>query len=199
MTTVGYGDFSPLTIGGRAVGMICCIVGVFITSFTTIALNNFLHFTPPENKAYLLLQRLYWKELIQKEAGKAVVTLFKHKLLSRKSDIFVEETNKIDPKVLQSARQFRKHMVNFKEIARKMKNYNDGNTDLQYIIKEVERITFTVEDVTGQLEQEQKATSEILTKLDLISNALEATTPSKVIKNSHRETGTIPKIEIKKI
>ena len=82
MTTVGYGDLSPQTIGGRTVGMTCCIVGVFITSFTTIALNSFLHFTPPENKAYLLLQRLYWKELIQREAGKAVVTLFKHKLLS---------------------------------------------------------------------------------------------------------------------
>ena len=40
-------------------------------------------------------------------------------------------------------------MVNFKEIARKMKNYNDGNTDLQYIIKEVERIQYTVEDVTA--------------------------------------------------
>ncbi len=61
----------------------------------------------------------------------------------------MEETNKIDPKVLSSARKFRKHMVNFKEIARKMKNYNDGNTDLQYIIKEVERIQYTVEDVTS--------------------------------------------------
>lgn len=42
----------------------------------------------------------------------------------------MEEKNKIDPKVLSSARKFRKHMVNFKEIAMKMKNYNDGNTDL---------------------------------------------------------------------
>jgi hypothetical protein len=140
MTTVGYGDLYPKTIGGRVVGMMGCIIGVFITSFTTIALTNFLNFTPPEYKAYMLLQRLYWKELIQKEAGRAVVTLYRHKLLSRKNDIFVQETNKIDPKVLSSAREFRKHMIKFREIAKKMNRFNDGNTDLQFIIKEVERI-----------------------------------------------------------
>jgi hypothetical protein len=69
------------------VGIICCIIGVFITSFTTIALNNLLHFTPTENKAFLLLQRL------QKEAGKAVVTLYRHKLFSKKNNIFTEQNS----------------------------------------------------------------------------------------------------------
>jgi hypothetical protein len=55
MTTVGYGDLSPKSYGGRIVGMIVCIWGIFITSFFTVTLTNFLAFTPPENKAYLLL------------------------------------------------------------------------------------------------------------------------------------------------
>ncbi len=118
----------------------CCIVGVFITSFTTIVITNYLNFTPPEYKAYLLLQRLYFKELIQKEAGRAVVTLYKHKLFSKKNNILNMETNKIDPKVLSSAREFRKHMLSFREITREMNQMTDGNTDLQYIIKEVERL-----------------------------------------------------------
>jgi len=64
MTTVGYGDLYPKTIGGRLIGMIVCIWGIFITSFFTVTLTNFLTFTPSQNKAFLLLQRLFWKELL---------------------------------------------------------------------------------------------------------------------------------------
>jgi len=97
MTTVGYGDLYPKTIGGRVIGMITCIWGIFITSFFTVTLTNFLTFTPSQNKAYLLLQRLFWKEFLQKEAVKAVATLYKHKLISKKNDIFDENNIEVDP------------------------------------------------------------------------------------------------------
>lgn len=55
MTTVGYGDYYPKTIGGRTIGVILCIWGIFMTSFFTVTLGNFLMFNPSEFKAYLLL------------------------------------------------------------------------------------------------------------------------------------------------
>ena len=55
MTTVGYGDLYPKSFGGRVIGILVCIWGIFITSFFTVTLTNFLSFTPSQNKAYLLL------------------------------------------------------------------------------------------------------------------------------------------------
>lgn len=90
--------------------------------------------------------------MIQRESVKAVATLYKHKLLARKQDIFDVNT-KIDPKLLSSARTFRKHMVKFKETTRKMFNYNEGNTETQYISKEVERLSCRVDEITDELER----------------------------------------------
>eukprot|EP00347_Sterkiella_histriomuscorum_P018433 403345527 len=172
MTTVGYGDLYPKSFGGRVIGVIICIWGIFITSFFTVTLTNFLSFTPSQNKAYLLLQRLYWKELIQKESVKAVATLYKHKLLSKKQDIFDVNT-KIDPKLLSSARTFRRHMVKFKETTRKMFNYNEGNTETQYISKEVERLGCRVDEISDELDDQRKQQNEMNSKIDLILKAIQ--------------------------
>ena len=42
MTTVGYGDYFPITNGGRFVGIICAFWGVFFVSLFTVALANTL-------------------------------------------------------------------------------------------------------------------------------------------------------------
>ena len=68
MTTVGYGDLFPKSNGGRVIGAIVCIFGIFITSYFTVTLTNFLRFTPPQSTSFMLLQRLYYKDKIQKEA-----------------------------------------------------------------------------------------------------------------------------------
>jgi len=38
-------------------------------------------------------------------------------------------------------------MIRFKETARKMHFYNEGNTEGQYLTKEVERLSLKVEDL----------------------------------------------------
>lgn len=78
--------------------------------------------------------------------------MYRHKLLARKTDIF-DTTNKIDPKLLSSARKFRKHMVNFRETTRRMFSFNEGNTELQYITKEVERLEVKVHEIADEVEE----------------------------------------------
>ena len=62
MTTVGYGDLYPKSFGGRIIGMIACIWGIFITSYLTVTLTSFLSLTPNESKSFMLLQRLFYKD-----------------------------------------------------------------------------------------------------------------------------------------
>lgn len=44
-------------------------------------------------------------------------------------------------------------MIKFKETTRKMFQFNEGNTESQYITKEVERLGFRVHDLADELEE----------------------------------------------
>ena len=42
MTTVGYGDITAKTTGGRIVSMISCLSGVFLTSMIIVTITNLM-------------------------------------------------------------------------------------------------------------------------------------------------------------
>ena len=79
LTSVGYGDLYPKTFYGRIVGIIICFWGVFIVSFFVVTLTGMLSFTTPENKAYDLLLRLYYKHELKKNAVSVLQTAFIHR------------------------------------------------------------------------------------------------------------------------
>lgn len=58
MSTVGYGDFFPKTDFGRAVGVCCTFIGVFLSSLSTVGLNNVLTFERGEAIAVRLIEFL---------------------------------------------------------------------------------------------------------------------------------------------
>ena len=69
MTTVGYGDYFPLTLPGRLVIFITSIWGVFIVSLMVVALTNTLSMDISENKAHNVIKRLQLrKQLIDESA-----------------------------------------------------------------------------------------------------------------------------------
>lgn len=58
MATVGYGDFFPRTDFGRAVGVWCTFIGVFLSSLSTVGLNKVLSFERGEWIAVRLIEFL---------------------------------------------------------------------------------------------------------------------------------------------
>lgn len=70
MTTVGYGDFFPNSIGGRVVVMFTCFVANFLTSFMISALSSLLSFDGLEKDVCQLIHRIDMhkhKEQVSKE------------------------------------------------------------------------------------------------------------------------------------
>jgi DMSO/TMAO reductase YedYZ heme-binding membrane subunit len=55
MTTVGYGDFFPVTYLCKVVGVVCAFWGVYITSLFVNSVTAFLKSDESESRAYLLL------------------------------------------------------------------------------------------------------------------------------------------------
>ncbi len=58
MTTIGYGDYYPISHCGRVVAIITAFWGVLDTSLFVLACLNICEFTSQEEKAFKLLERL---------------------------------------------------------------------------------------------------------------------------------------------
>lgn len=80
MFTIGYGDIYPKSHFGRLIGIVIAFLGVYNTSLFIVALNNMLEFESPECKAFNLLQRIQFKDLLRVEAAGALGAAYKLKL-----------------------------------------------------------------------------------------------------------------------
>lgn len=80
MTTVGYGDVYPKSQMGRMICIIIAFWGVFYVSLFVVALTNILNFESVESKAYMLLQRLNYKDQLREEAAGMLTAKFRVRL-----------------------------------------------------------------------------------------------------------------------
>ena len=62
MTTVGYGDYFPVTHEGRIFSVLLCILGQVYVAVIVIAFSNEMLFNNSEAKSFLILERLNRKE-----------------------------------------------------------------------------------------------------------------------------------------
>ncbi|CDW76554.1 small-conductance calcium-activated potassium channel protein [Stylonychia lemnae] len=137
MGTIGYGDIYPKTVMGRIIGMIVCFWGVFIVSIFVVTLNNMLTFSANEEKAYNLLQRLYYKGELKRKATLVLGSAFRQ----RNVKINDAENNR---KILTAMRIFRMHMISFQNTARAVRGFYEADTDVEIMQKLIENL---MEDV----------------------------------------------------
>ena len=82
LATVGFGEFTLKTSLGRLVGLITAFWGTFIVSYFVVTVTNMLTFAAPEEKSYILLQRLHYKEELKEYAVNVLSNAFRHKIVS---------------------------------------------------------------------------------------------------------------------
>jgi potassium intermediate/small conductance calcium-activated channel subfamily N protein 2 len=133
MTTVGYGDMFPTSIPGRFCGFLICIWGVLVVSMMVVAVNNMVQLELGEDKAYLVLRRLRFREELRDAAAYVLTSALHYKYTLRHN--------------LGSKRQFelqlskfRKHINNFQLLRlqqRSLYDYDSPEDRLENKINEV--------------------------------------------------------------
>jgi uncharacterized radical SAM superfamily Fe-S cluster-containing enzyme len=68
MGTISYGDYYPKTYPGRVITVFTAITGVILSSLLIITLDAYLFMNSDENKAYITLERLKIRTLLEKLA-----------------------------------------------------------------------------------------------------------------------------------
>jgi potassium intermediate/small conductance calcium-activated channel subfamily N protein 2 len=79
MTTVGYGDMYPTSIPGRFCGFILCIWGVLVVSMMVVAVNNTVELALGEDKAFMILRRLRFREELRNSAAFVLTTALRYR------------------------------------------------------------------------------------------------------------------------
>lgn len=77
MTTVGYGDYFPRTIPGRAIAFFSCMFGVVVVSLMTIILSNFLEMSNSESRSYTIIEKIMVEKEKKTHAGFVITNLSK--------------------------------------------------------------------------------------------------------------------------
>lgn len=68
MSTVGYGELSPVSRPGRIIAFICAIMGVAIQAATVIATHKILQMSAIQNWSYLVINLVDVKEKMKLKA-----------------------------------------------------------------------------------------------------------------------------------
>ena len=77
MATIGYGDFYPRTLPGRAITFFSCICGVVTVSLMTITLQNLMEMSNSESRSFSIIEKLMQRKHQQKHAAYILTNLTK--------------------------------------------------------------------------------------------------------------------------
>ena len=86
LTTVGYGDYYPVTNFGRFIGIITAFWGVFFVSLFVVALTNTLELEESELRAFILLRRLFTRKILRESACKMIQSKYLIRCEEKKSE-----------------------------------------------------------------------------------------------------------------
>lgn len=155
MTTVGYGDYFPVTEPGRFVGFVACLWGVLVVSMMVVTLSNMLSLESGEDKAFELLRRLQYKKDLKEKAARVLGAAVRFKLMSSRKDI--------DQKKLKSqAVKFRRYLSDFKATRSQIRCLYD----LDSVQDRLERSMNTILEENEKIHQRLLSTSERLSTLN---------------------------------
>eukprot|EP01017_Pseudomicrothorax_dubius_P034559 TRINITY_DN4758_c0_g1_i5.p2 TRINITY_DN4758_c0_g1~~TRINITY_DN4758_c0_g1_i5.p2 ORF type:complete len:181 (+),score=36.83 TRINITY_DN4758_c0_g1_i5:921-1463(+) len=153
MTTVGYGDYYPMTSLGRIVAFFICIWGVFVVSLMVVTLSNFLNMSTPEMKAFNVIERIQIKNDLKQLASKVIKQLVIMRRKSRNGETLT----------VMDAADLRRCMDEFKLVNRAYKSITDEGTSLsEEMTRQFEFLKTEIKDIHREQRMMRKLTQSLL-------------------------------------
>src|SRR3990167_3384006 len=72
MSTIGYGDYYPKTVPGRAVAVALCIWGVIMVSLMVVSLTNYVQYDNKQKQTDFMIKKLHMREEVQDAAASLI-------------------------------------------------------------------------------------------------------------------------------
>lgn len=124
MTTVGFGDYVPLTSAGKWVTILTALWGGFIITLLIVSVNGIFSLSRPEKVAFQRLIQL-------RSAVSCIISALKYQVLKKKNSSgqlqrsslsFLFDPVKNSEKVIQARERMEHDLKKFSEVSRKAKN-----------------------------------------------------------------------------
>jgi hypothetical protein len=171
--TVGYGDYSAKTTGGRIFVFLLSIIGNFLNSLFLMSLTKFFTLTPIESKQFNLLKKLALNEEKQKNAEKLVLSfsgLLKENVYNKNLEKDIIDLKPNTSKFMKTVKTFKKSVIDYEHHSSEFNNYSFANVifSFQYLEKEYIKLT----DIDNQSVESLKRIKQklILEKGKILSN-----------------------------
>lgn len=134
MTTVGYGDYYPVTIPGRVCGCIACLWGVLVVSFMCCSVVNLLMLDTGQQNSLVVLHRLWYKHEIKQVAACVLTSVYRYRYMVKyKKGVKEGELNVQLGKVRKYISEFQR----CRDKQRTLYNYDSKNEIFEYKLDDI--------------------------------------------------------------
>ena len=155
MTTVGYGDYFPVTLPGRMFGIVMCLWGVLIISMFVVALTTLLNLESAEEKSLLILQRLGFKEDMKTLAAHVLTSALRYRWLIR------HHPDKTRLQRIQLGK-FRRYANEFQLLRNQQRNLYDFDSQEDRIEGKITELLEETEILKGEMQQIQTLAEKVM-------------------------------------
>ena len=170
MSTVGYGDFYPSTRFGRIIGVIACILGIFLISLLVTTMLLATSFSPEQLKAYNQIKKQRNIVKLEKLSINLIISALRYKISSIKVTTSTNEKLKIIKDFKNATQNFRKFRLQLKA-SKKEENLETKLIKLQQQTKfEMEQLMANI-SMLDELEQKVSKAEKLIDNIISITDS----------------------------
>lgn len=169
ITLAGYGDYVPVSFGGRIITVLVVILGIFVISIITVLMTDAFDFKSGQLKAYNMISEIRVRDnlinnvsnLVQK-CGLLIILTKRKRINPEKSQEIVYQEIKLKQQVEEILRQIKNLSKNSKNEADI--NYTDVIIDqLSYVKNQIVEIKNTIENFSIEIDNSAYNNTELIT------------------------------------
>lgn len=144
MSTVGYGDFYPITHLGRVIDVIACFWGTFLVSLMVLSLTISSELTPQERKAYDSIKKKEDRKNLEIAASNTIKSAIRLRLFLKKNPMIADK-NKAG-----LINKFKNSLIKYRVLKRNIKA-SEQDAPFEYILAKLnEKVSYGLEEIKNK-------------------------------------------------